>query len=466
MTPQPEHRAAARHRAVMVAAAAVTLAVAGSVPAALAAQRESPATPSKAAATNLALSRPVTGSAACRSDEGATKAVNGTASGLRDKWCSASAEKVLRVDLGVLTALTSITVRHAGSGGERSAYNTRDFDVQVSADGTSFATVAAIRGNTASVTTHSTTAKARYVRLTVLRAEQAASSGPARIYEFEVYGGPIVPDPAPSTTKPSQPTPSATSSTVPSPTVTPQPTATAPPKPDPVPPSAASCFPYPERNTAQGPHPEIVYAPGVQPLDQKHLDAARAMWVTEWPGAWQRFSIPNDSWEGVNKVLVTNESSATFSSGTLEIPRKDIVGGVDKQDFGSWMHESAHGVQMHYPDAGVPALYAEGIPDFIRFVAHKEDPKWKLVSLSDVDEEYFSEQQGWDGGYRLSARFLLWVTQHYDKSGAKYQLVHDLNVGASTAKPDWLGLFTKLTGKSYHQLFTEYAKDRVINPHC
>ncbi|MDQ1658497.1 MAG: hypothetical protein QOD41_3580 [Cryptosporangiaceae bacterium] len=463
MTPQPRHRAPARRRAVLIAAAAVALTAAGSVPAALAAQRGS-AAPHPKAAANLALGRPVTGSAACRSDEGAGKAVNGTTSGLRDKWCSAAAVKTLRVDLGSPTALTSITVRHAGSGGEQATYNTRDFDVQVSADGTVFTTVASIRGNTANVTTHATTAQARYVRLSVVRAEQVANPGVARIYEFEVYGTPAAPDPVPSPSRPGTPTPSASPSPAASPVPPPSPSAS--PKPAPVPPPSASCFPYPERDTSQAPHPVITYAPGVQPLDAVHLAAATAMWVNEWPGAWQRFSVPGDPWLGVTKVIVTNDTSATFGTGTLEIPRQDIVGGVDKQDFGSWMHETAHGIQMHYPDSGVPALYAEGIPDFVRFVAHKEDPQWKIVSLADTDAEYFTEQRGWDGGYRISARFLLWVTQHYDKSGAKYDFVHGLNVGASTANPDWQGLFTKLTGKSFHQLFTEYAADRVINPHC
>jgi hypothetical protein len=63
-------------------------------------------------------------------------------------------------------------------------------------------------------------------------------------------------------------------------------------------------------------------------------------------------------------------------------------------------------------------------------------------------------------------RFLLWVTQHYDKSGDRYKLVHDLNEQASVGNPDWTGLFVTLTGKTYDQLFAEYSADRKVNPHC
>ncbi|MEU0560777.1 GH92 family glycosyl hydrolase [Dactylosporangium sp. NPDC006015] len=138
-------------------------------------------------ATNLALNRPATGSAACNTNEGPAKAVNGSVSGgTSDKFCSTAATKYLQVDLGSAKALTSVTVRHAGAGGESATWNTRDFDVQVSSDGTTWTTVSQVRGNTASVSTHPFTATARYVKLNIITAEQG-SGGATRIYEFEVY---------------------------------------------------------------------------------------------------------------------------------------------------------------------------------------------------------------------------------------------------------------------------------------
>ena len=138
---------------------------------------------------NLALNRPATGSTPCASSEGPEKAVNGSVSGGNsDKWCSgAGASGFLQVDLGVTRSLTSFTVRHAGAGGEGLNGNTRDFDIQVSANGTTFTTVAQVRGNSANVSTHPVTASGRYIRLQIITAEQNGG-GTARIYEFEAYG--------------------------------------------------------------------------------------------------------------------------------------------------------------------------------------------------------------------------------------------------------------------------------------
>jgi hypothetical protein len=307
------------------------------------------------------------------------------------------------------------------------------------------------------VTTHAATATARYLRLTVLRAEQTGTGGAARIYEFEAYGtvAPPPPSPVPSATAPSPPPP------VPSPS--------AAPKPDPVPPPSASCFPFPAHDATQGPRPQIVLKPGVPALDKKYLDPATTIWGNQWPGAWQRFATPSalrDPNAGVNQAILTTDPHASFGDGTIEINYKDWMDSVDRGDPGMWMHESAHLIQADYPYPDFPKFYGEGITDFIRFVSHGEDPAWALISLSATDSSYFDEQKVWDSGYRQAARFLLWVTQHYDPSGAQYKLVHDLNVGASGDKPDWQGMFVQATGKSYHQLFTEYAADRKVNPHC
>ena len=117
--------------------------------------------------------------------------------GNTDKWCSTAAgTKFSRSTSAPSQSLGSFTVRHAGAGGESTAANTRDFDLQVSANGTTFTTVAQVRGNTASVSTHQVTASGRYIRLNVINPEQGAG-GAARIYEFEAYAGGSPPPPGP-----------------------------------------------------------------------------------------------------------------------------------------------------------------------------------------------------------------------------------------------------------------------------
>ncbi|WNI14504.1 GH92 family glycosyl hydrolase [Actinacidiphila sp. ITFR-21] len=139
--------------------------------------------------SDLALGRAATGSDPCGSTETADKAVNGSYSGgTGDKWCSkAAGTKTLTVDLGASHTLSSLTVRHSGAGGEDPAWDTRDFDLAVSPDGTAWTTVAQVRGNTADSTTSQVGANARWVRLSVITPTQNGDPA-ARIYELEVYG--------------------------------------------------------------------------------------------------------------------------------------------------------------------------------------------------------------------------------------------------------------------------------------
>ncbi len=107
--------------------------------------------------------------------------------GPADKWCSLGASKWLRVDLQSAQTLRRFVVRHSGAGGEKASWNTRDFDLQVSTDGTNWTTVASARGNTADVTTHTfSPVTARYVRLNVLTPTSDSDTA-ARIYELEAY---------------------------------------------------------------------------------------------------------------------------------------------------------------------------------------------------------------------------------------------------------------------------------------
>ncbi|MFK0174717.1 GH92 family glycosyl hydrolase [Streptomyces xanthochromogenes] len=138
---------------------------------------------------DLAIGQPATGSASCNATETPEKAVNGSfTGGTGDKWCSkVSGTKTLQVDLGASHPLSSITVRHAGAGGESADWNTKDYDLSVSGDGATWTTAAQVRGNTADSTTSTVTGSARYVRLGVLVPAQNTDPA-ARIYELEVNG--------------------------------------------------------------------------------------------------------------------------------------------------------------------------------------------------------------------------------------------------------------------------------------
>jgi hypothetical protein len=81
----------------------------------------------------------------------------------------------------------SVLLRHAGAGGEYPVWDTRDFDLLTSDDGSTWTNRAQVRGNTADSTTTTINVDARYVRLTVITPTSSGDTA-ARIYEMEVRG--------------------------------------------------------------------------------------------------------------------------------------------------------------------------------------------------------------------------------------------------------------------------------------
>ena len=143
----------------------------------------------RAANMNIALGAAATGSPPCSATETPDRAVDGS-SGWDSKWCSGGAGgQDLSVDLGAPSYVVGFRVRHAGAGGENVAWNTRDFEIDTSADGTTWTPAVTVTGNTDDVTTHPIPAvTARYVRLHVTTAQTATDFVSARIYEFETFG--------------------------------------------------------------------------------------------------------------------------------------------------------------------------------------------------------------------------------------------------------------------------------------
>ncbi|MEU4350297.1 GH92 family glycosyl hydrolase [Streptomyces sp. NPDC023838] len=136
---------------------------------------------------DLARGAAATGSAVCAATESPDKAVDGSLKN-NSKWCSAASSPSLRVDLGSARTVSSFVVKHAGLGGENTGWNTGGFQIQISADGSSWTTAATVTGSRSSRTYHPVSARtARYVRLMITSPANTSNSA-ARIYELEVYG--------------------------------------------------------------------------------------------------------------------------------------------------------------------------------------------------------------------------------------------------------------------------------------
>jgi hypothetical protein len=142
--------------------------------------------------TSLALGKTVTGSTVCATAEAAAKAVDGALAN-NSKWCSTVSGATLQVDLGSAQSVSSFVVKHAGLGGETTAWNTKAFTIDTSTDGSTWTNAVTAIDNAASRSYHPVAARsARYVRLTVNTPTNNGNAA-ARIYELEVYGGSAAP---------------------------------------------------------------------------------------------------------------------------------------------------------------------------------------------------------------------------------------------------------------------------------
>jgi endo-beta-N-acetylglucosaminidase D/PKD repeat protein len=137
---------------------------------------------------NVALGKATVADHACGPAEGAEKAVDGKVTD-NSKWCAlGNLPHWLQVDLGTEHLISGFVIKHAESGGEWSGFNTSDYSIQVSSDGTTWTDVVKVQGNTAAETSDAIALiKARYVKLNVLKPTQGGDTA-ARIYEFEVRG--------------------------------------------------------------------------------------------------------------------------------------------------------------------------------------------------------------------------------------------------------------------------------------
>lgn len=139
---------------------------------------------------NLALNKSVTANAQISGEE-AVKAVDGSVTD-NSKWCNnVSGDKWLRVDLGSSQTISRWVVKHAATGGETADYNTKNFKLQKSSDGTTWTDVDVVTNNTASITDRNVASfSSRYLRLYITTPTQTSDIA-ARIYEFELYNAAI-----------------------------------------------------------------------------------------------------------------------------------------------------------------------------------------------------------------------------------------------------------------------------------
>ncbi|UJH90671.1 basic secretory family protein [Antarcticibacterium sp. 1MA-6-2] len=115
------------------------------------------------------------------------------------------------------------------------------------------------------------------------------------------------------------------------------------------------------------------------------------------------------------------------------------------EDIDVITHEVMHIVQS-YPNHSGPGWLTEGIADYARHVYGVDNvgAGWSLPA--------YSSKNHYTQSYRITARFLLWITQQYDKD---FVFKLDKHLREKTYDQE---LWEKYTGKSLDELWAAYQK--------
>lgn len=113
-------------------------------------------------------------------------------------------------------------------------------------------------------------------------------------------------------------------------------------------------------------------------------------------------------------------------------------------------HEGMHLVQ-NYPNNAGPGWLVEGIADYARyhFGADNEAANWYLPE--------YQKGQHYTDAYRISARFLVWTSNNYNKNLVK---LLDCHLRNKTYSPS---LWEEYTGMPLDDLWEEYIQDPGIS---
>ena len=124
----------------------------------------------------------------CKPNAASDKATDGS---LSTKWCSAEPGRILEVDLGGQFLVNQFVIYHAQAGGERTALNTRDFNIDISTDGVGWTRAVTVTNNHEGVTQHNIKPTSlRAMRLQIVKPNFDVDQT-ARISEVEIYGSPV-----------------------------------------------------------------------------------------------------------------------------------------------------------------------------------------------------------------------------------------------------------------------------------
>jgi hypothetical protein len=210
--------------------------------------------------------------------------------------------------------------------------------------------------------------------------------------------------------------------------------------------------------------------PGLKTLDIDHgkytatIDTTETPDLTDWANdtlapvvaEWYPKLVemlPSDGYNAPAHFSITFRAEkpgekdwVAYTAGTrINCWHKFYINQLKNEAVGSIIHEMVHVVQQYkHP---VPGWLQEGIPDYIRWYDFEPKSNGAAISKRGYDRAKY------DGMYRISANFLNYVSDKYDKT-----LVKQLNAALRQGKYND-DLFVKLTGKNLTDLNTEWKAD-------
>ncbi|GAQ17687.1 hypothetical protein OPHB3_1612 [Oceanobacillus picturae] len=119
---------------------------------------------------------------------------------------------------------------------------------------------------------------------------------------------------------------------------------------------------------------------------------------------------------------------------------------TNPDDVALFTHELTHLAQAYPTYDDETWWITEGIADYTRYIYGPHNGSWRLP-------EEVEDADNYDSGYRVTARFFLWITQHKN-----HFAVDIVNRKMQNGTFD-LQLFEEITGKSIEDLWEEYVQN-------
>jgi len=171
---------------------------------------------------------------------------------------------------------------------------------------------------------------------------------------------------------------------------------------------------------------------------------------TVCPELVKRFALKPDIAKNI-VLTVGHLPAAAVTAGNQITIDAGFASQNPKQVVGALIHELTHAVQ-HY-NGGAPFWFTEGMADYVRAIYRPADDDWSMPPVQPGDD--------YTKGYRISARFLIWVQQHTTPT-----IVDQLNhaIQTQTGQQPFSATFQRLTGSRARDLWNRYTANPKLAP--